>query len=78
MIGCRGWDWFELDRKSNFVIELARQSGRLRELLRLGVVAAPPQVGSPGSGPQATPFAEMPSGEVRARVKGKVSARVDR
>ncbi|RWW65215.1 hypothetical protein BHE74_00027481 [Ensete ventricosum] len=47
----------------DFAIELARQSGRLRELLRLGAVAAPPQVGSSGLGLQATPFAEMSSGE---------------
>ncbi|RRT38282.1 hypothetical protein B296_00044713 [Ensete ventricosum] len=38
MIGCCGRDWFEPDRKSDFAIELARQSGRLRELPGLGVV----------------------------------------
>ncbi|RZR80930.1 hypothetical protein BHM03_00007040, partial [Ensete ventricosum] len=47
----------------DFATELAPESGRLRELPRLDAVAAPPQAGSPDSGLQATPFAEMPSGE---------------
>ncbi|RRT35876.1 hypothetical protein B296_00045493 [Ensete ventricosum] len=42
----------------------SRQLGRLRELRRLGAVVAPPQAGSPGSGPQATSFAEIPSREL--------------
>ncbi|RRT35496.1 hypothetical protein B296_00040210 [Ensete ventricosum] len=63
-----GWLGMDGDMKflgpvSDFTIELVRQSGRLCELPRLGAMAAPPQVGSPGSGPQATPFAEMSSGE---------------
>ncbi|RWW59162.1 hypothetical protein BHE74_00033920 [Ensete ventricosum] len=51
------------DPPDDFATELAQESGRLRELPRLGVVAAPPQAGSPGSGLQATPFAGTPSGE---------------
>ncbi|RRT34534.1 hypothetical protein B296_00053738 [Ensete ventricosum] len=62
-MGCQSRGWFEPDRKSDFTIELARESGRLRELLRLGAVAAPPQARSPGSRLQVTPFVEMSSGE---------------
>ncbi|RRT82485.1 hypothetical protein B296_00004816 [Ensete ventricosum] len=63
MIGYRSWGRFKPDRKSDFVTELAQESGRLRELSRLGIVAAPSQAGSPGSGLQATPFVGTPSGE---------------
>ncbi|RWV87721.1 hypothetical protein GW17_00050258 [Ensete ventricosum] len=48
---------------SDFAIMLARESGRLRELPRLGAVAASPQAGSPGLGLQATPFAKISLGE---------------
>ncbi|RZS21651.1 hypothetical protein BHM03_00054314 [Ensete ventricosum] len=64
MIEYRGRGRFEPNRKSDFATELARESGRLRELSRLGAVAAPPQAGSPGLGLQATLFTEMPSGEL--------------
>ncbi|RRT38161.1 hypothetical protein B296_00052853 [Ensete ventricosum] len=49
--------------ESDFATELAQESGRLRELLRLGAMAALPQAGFLGSGLQATPFTGMPSGE---------------
>ncbi|RRT76120.1 hypothetical protein B296_00022508 [Ensete ventricosum] len=62
-VRCQGRGRFEPDCKSNFTTELARQSGRLRELPRLGAVVAPPQARSPGSGLQATPFTEIPSRE---------------
>ncbi|RZS15369.1 hypothetical protein BHM03_00047197 [Ensete ventricosum] len=52
-----------LEGRDDFTIELARESGRLPELPRLGAMAVPPQAGSPGVGLQATPFVEMPSGE---------------
>ncbi|RZS18262.1 hypothetical protein BHM03_00050501 [Ensete ventricosum] len=62
--------WLGMDRGleflgpvSDFATELAQESGRLRELLRLGIMAALPQAGSPGSGLQATPFVGTPSGE---------------
>ncbi|RWV91759.1 hypothetical protein GW17_00045924, partial [Ensete ventricosum] len=62
-IGYQSRGRFEPDRKSDFGTELAQESGRLRELLRLGAMAALPQAGFLGSGLQATPFAGMPSGE---------------
>ncbi|RRT35029.1 hypothetical protein B296_00037363 [Ensete ventricosum] len=55
---------FEPDRKSDFMTELAQESGRLHELLRLGAVAALPQVGFLGSGLQVTSFAGTSSGEL--------------
>ncbi|RWW40882.1 hypothetical protein BHE74_00053672 [Ensete ventricosum] len=48
---------------SDFATELAQESGRLRELPRLGAVAALPQARFLGSGLQATPFVGTPSGE---------------
>ncbi|RZS24698.1 hypothetical protein BHM03_00057810 [Ensete ventricosum] len=63
MIGCRSRDCFAPDRKSGFATELVQESGRLHGLPQPGVMAAPCRVGSPGSGPQVTPFTEMPSGE---------------
>ncbi|RZR94400.1 hypothetical protein BHM03_00023088 [Ensete ventricosum] len=63
MIGYRSRDRFELDRRSDFATELAPESGRLRELPRLGAMAIPSQAGPPGSGLLATPFAGVPSGE---------------
>ncbi|RWW48626.1 hypothetical protein BHE74_00045280 [Ensete ventricosum] len=54
---------FEPDRNSDFATELAQEWGRLRELPRLGTVAALPQAGFPDSGLQATPFAGTPLGE---------------
>ncbi|RZS08630.1 hypothetical protein BHM03_00039632 [Ensete ventricosum] len=59
MIGCQSRDRFTPDRKSGFATELVQQSGRLRGLPQPGAVAAPPRVGSPGSGPQVTLFAEI-------------------
>ncbi|RRT32878.1 hypothetical protein B296_00041560 [Ensete ventricosum] len=50
---------FEPDRRSDF----ATESGKLRELPRLGAVAVPFQAGAPDSGLLATPFAGVPSGE---------------
>ncbi|RRT60929.1 hypothetical protein B296_00016901 [Ensete ventricosum] len=62
-IGYRSRGRFEPDRKSNFTIELAQESGRLHELPRLGTVAALPQAGSPGLELHVTPFAGTSSGE---------------
>ncbi|RRT31621.1 hypothetical protein B296_00049596 [Ensete ventricosum] len=62
-IGYRSWDQIEPDRKSDFATELAPESGRLRKLPRLTVVAVPFQAGPPSSGLLATSFAGVPSGE---------------
>ncbi|RWW14639.1 hypothetical protein GW17_00021570 [Ensete ventricosum] len=48
---------------SNFASELAPESGRLRELPRLGAMVVSFQAGPPGSGLLATLFAGVPSGE---------------
>ncbi|RRT40177.1 hypothetical protein B296_00035152 [Ensete ventricosum] len=58
---------------SDFASELAWESGRLRELLWLGAMVAPPQMESPGLGLQATPFAGIPLGELIVRPR-KASA----
>ncbi|RZS09626.1 hypothetical protein BHM03_00040725 [Ensete ventricosum] len=51
----------ESDCRSDFATELALESGKLRELLRLDAMAALPQAGPPGSGLLVTPFARVPS-----------------
>ncbi|RWW11834.1 hypothetical protein GW17_00024532 [Ensete ventricosum] len=57
-IGYRSRDRFESDRRSDFATELAPESGRLRELPRLGAMTVPSQAGL-----LVTPFAGVPSGE---------------
>ncbi|RRT60621.1 hypothetical protein B296_00003505 [Ensete ventricosum] len=66
------------DPPDDFVTELAQESGRLRELPRLGAVAVPPQAGSPGLGLQATPFAGIPSGEPIGELPNSPEARLGR
>ncbi|RZR92907.1 hypothetical protein BHM03_00021294, partial [Ensete ventricosum] len=62
-IGCQSRVRSEPDRRSDFTTDLAPESGKLRELPRLGAVVAPPQAGPSGSGLLVTPFMGAPSGE---------------
>ncbi|RRT51532.1 hypothetical protein B296_00046724, partial [Ensete ventricosum] len=56
-IGRRSRVQSEPDRRSDFAIKLASEPGKLRKLLRLGAVAAPPHAGPPNSGLLVTQFA---------------------